>query len=177
MFRITFHIAHQYTTFYIPPLATSRITPLPRIAPCHSPDTTSFHIAQRSIPQHTHCLTPHHTTFHIPCHSQPSTSFYITQRSTFQPTHYIIPHRTTFHIPSHSPHSASFHIAQRSTFHATAHTPIHITAPLSITPLQFERLELCMIRFDMFGFHSHTTFYTTCPHTQHKNVEKVQLSS
>ena len=71
MFHITFHITDQYTTtFYIPPLTTSRITspPLPCIASCHSP------------------------------------------------------------------HSTSFHIAQRSTFRATAHTPIHITPQLSITP-------------------------------------------
>ena len=52
MFHITFHITHQYTTtFYIPPLITSRITPPPRRSP-HS----RYHI-------------PHHTmTFHIPYH-------------------------------------------------------------------------------------------------------------
>ena len=67
-----FHIAHQYTTtFYIPPLATSRITPppLPGIAPCHSP----LH------------LVPHCTTFHIPCHST----------HTHTNPHYT----TTFHNP------------------------------------------------------------------------------
>ena len=47
MFHITFHITHQHTTtVYIPPLAQSRITPLPRIY-----------------------LIPHRTTFPIPCHS------------------------------------------------------------------------------------------------------------
>ena len=73
MFHITFHITHQYsTTFCIPPLITSRITPLPlpRIAPCHSTHSTSFHIAQRST---------FHATFH-------STSFHIAQRSTFHAT-------------------------------------------------------------------------------------------
>ena len=62
---VHYHILH-------PTLTTSRITPppLPRIAPCHSPHTTSFHIAQRS-------------TFHATSHS---TSFHIAQRSTFHAT-------------------------------------------------------------------------------------------
>ena len=70
LFHITFHVTLQYsTTFYIPPLTTSRITPppLPRIAPCHSP----------------HCLIPHRTTFHIPSHR----------------THANPHHATTFHNP------------------------------------------------------------------------------
>ena len=70
MFHITFHITDQYTaTFYKPPLTTSRIKPPPlsRIAPCHSPHSTSFHIAHvpHSMPQHTHQSTLH-TTFHNP---------------------------------------------------------------------------------------------------------------
>ena len=67
MFHIAFHITRQYTTtFYIPPLVTSRITPSPltRIAPCHSPHTTSSRSTSRnvphSMPQHT--LTPTHIT-------------------------------------------------------------------------------------------------------------------
>ena len=58
MFHITFHITHQYTTtFYIIPLITSRITPPP------------LPLSYCAGSQPTHCLIPHHTTFHIPCHS------------------------------------------------------------------------------------------------------------
>ena len=67
MLHVTFHITHRYiTTFYIPPLITSRITPppLPRIAPCHSPHSTSFHIAHSTF----------HATEHAPGHITPPLS-------------------------------------------------------------------------------------------------------
>ena len=64
LFRITFHIGtppHSASIIDI----TSRITPppLPGIAPCHSPHSTSFHIAQRSTFRATaHTHTPIHIT-------------------------------------------------------------------------------------------------------------------
>ena len=81
LFHITFHITHQYTTtFYIPPLITSRITPLPR------------HVSHR-VTAHT---LPHSTSHnsHIPCHSPHSTSLHIAQRSTFHATEHVPVHIT-----------------------------------------------------------------------------------
>ena len=177
MVHITFHITHQYTTtFYIPPLVTSRITPPPltRIAPCHSPHSTSFHTrATLHIP----CLsTLPHSTSHNVLHSMPqhTTSFHAAQRSTFhatahtphstphnvprsmpQPTH-LIPHHTTFHVRSHSPHS-TFHIAQRSTFHATAHTPPHSTS---------HNVPRSMPQYTLYLVSHHTTFHIACHSTR-----------
>ena len=131
--------------------------------------TTMFH--NDSIPHHT---SVHHHILHL-------TIVLTTSRimPLSQPTLYLVPHRTPVHIPCHSPHSTSFHIAQRSTFHPTAHTlphstshnvphsmprtPNHITwLPLSITHSSLRDSNYnYVIRFVMFGFHSHTTFYTT----------------
>ena len=67
MFRIAFHITHQYTTtFYISPLiTTSRTIPLPRIALYHT--LPHYHIAQRSTFHATARTSPYYTTtFHNP---------------------------------------------------------------------------------------------------------------
>ena len=103
-----------------------------------------------------------HITFHIT--HQYTTTFYT-----------VSPLMTSRITPPDYHVSRRVHIAQRSTFHATAHTPVHITPPLFITPFPFERLvELALIRY--LDFHSHTAAFYTTYQTQHKNGgEKVQL--
>ena len=141
-FQITPYIGHiMHTT-------TSRITP-------HFTHCTTFHMPLHILHS---CIIPPHLTVIAPN----STSHYHVSHNIPHHTsvHHHFLHPTTchishdhlhYHVSRHvTAHTTSFHIAQRSTFHATAHTPIHITPQLSITPFQFERLELYVIRFVMW---------------------------
>ena len=80
MFHITFHITHQYTTTTKSHhLSRTTPPPLPRIAPCYSPRSTSFHIAQRST---------FRATAHVPIHGTPQLS--ITPIPVWETRNYVI---------------------------------------------------------------------------------------
>ena len=113
----TSHHRSVYHTFYIPPLITSCTTPppLPHIAPCHSPHTTSFHITQHSTFHATHT---HTTLFHIAQHSIFHATAHTPPRSTSHNIPHSMPQHTLLHSTSHNvPHSMPQHTHQSILHH------------------------------------------------------------
>ena len=144
------HYASRHISHCIPFYITFHITP-------HSMYSTPHLRSRHIVATTTSPITPHFTqhscgtTFRILHHSTTSdrdhtqsTSLY--HVSTFHITHkyttiYIRP--LSYHISRNTTSTTTLHNVPL-TFHATALAPIHITPPLSITPFQFERLELCI---------------------------------
>ena len=121
------------TTHHLKHLAYNTTSTNAYFAPCHSPHSSSFHIAQRS-------------TFHATAHTLPRFTSHNVPHSMPQPTLYLVSHRATFHIPCHSTHTNPYYTT-------TFHNPILVWE----TRDYMWSVLLCSFR------HSHITFYTTYP--------------
>ena len=136
-FYITFHIT-PHSMYSTPHLRSRHILATLCITPPHLP---SHHILHNIVAPHSaSCIIPPHLTVITP-NPHPATMFHITFHITHQytTTFYIWP--LSYHISHNTTSTTTLHNVPL-TFHATALAPNHITPPLSITPFQFERLEL-----------------------------------
>ena len=110
-----------------------------------TPNSTSHYHVSHNSPYRT---SVHHILHPTTCHISHNTTSTTTYRAVSRPTLCLIPYRTTFHIsPMSQPtlYLIKFHMRHN------VHIPCHSThtPPLSITPFQFERFELCIWAFSV----------------------------